>query len=85
MAPETRLRICPLCEATCGLELTVEGRKVVAIRGDEQDAFSEGYICPKGVALQDLDSEMDGKDAEEHEWGGIEFAERCRRLREAAE
>ena len=59
MAPDTRLRICPLCEATCGLELTLEGREVLSVRGDEQDAFSEGYICPKGVALQDLDSDPD--------------------------
>ncbi|MCH7960624.1 MAG: hypothetical protein IID08_10860, partial [Candidatus Hydrogenedentes bacterium] len=39
MTTETRYRICPLCEATCGLELTVEGRKVTEIRGDRQDAF----------------------------------------------
>ncbi len=59
MGAETRYRICPLCEATCGLELTVDGRRVTAVRGDAHDAFSEGYICPKGVALQDLDSDPD--------------------------
>ena len=56
MTAESRFRICPLCEATCGLELTVEGREVLAIRGDGQDAFSEGYVCPKGVALRELDA-----------------------------
>lgn len=59
MAIEKRLRICPLCEATCGLEFEVEGREVLSIRGDAEDAFSEGYICPKGVALQDLDADPD--------------------------
>jgi anaerobic selenocysteine-containing dehydrogenase len=59
MTPQTKLRICPLCEATCGLELTVEGRRVTAVRGDAKDAFSEGYICPKGVAIQDIDADSD--------------------------
>ena len=59
MAVETKYRICPLCEATCGLELKTDGRRVTSVRGDAQDAFSEGYICPKGVALQDIDSDPD--------------------------
>ena len=59
MSIETKYRICPLCEATCGLAIDVDGRKVTHIRGDADDAFSEGYICPKGVALQDLDADPD--------------------------
>jgi anaerobic selenocysteine-containing dehydrogenase len=59
MSVTTVRRICPLCEATCGLELTVEGRKVTKIRGDKDDFFSEGYLCPKGVALKDLDADPD--------------------------
>ena len=47
-------RICPLCEATCGLTLTIEGTEVTAIRGDSEDVFSRGYICPKGVSLGEL-------------------------------
>ena len=47
-------RICPLCEATCGLTLTIEGTDVTQIRGDSEDVFSRGYICPKGVALAEL-------------------------------
>ena len=43
---------CPLCEATCGLELTVEDGAVTKIRGDADDVFSQGFICPKGNALQ---------------------------------
>ena len=59
MTTETKYRICPLCEATCGLALTVDGRRVTAVRGDAKDSFSEGYICPKGVAIQDIDSDPD--------------------------
>jgi anaerobic selenocysteine-containing dehydrogenase len=57
--PDHRLRICPLCEATCGLQLEVQGRAVQAVRGDDQDPFSEGYLCPKGVAMGDLDADPD--------------------------
>lgn len=59
MTPTTAKRICPICEATCGLELTLEGREVTKIRGDKSDFFSEGYLCPKGVALKDLDADPD--------------------------
>jgi anaerobic selenocysteine-containing dehydrogenase len=56
-------RICPLCEACCGLSLTVSGTgaqaRVIAIRGDEQDVFSHGYLCPKAVALKDLEDDPD--------------------------
>lgn len=52
-------RICPFCEATCGLKLTLEGREVVDVRGDEKDPFSSGYICPKGTALKHLHEDPD--------------------------
>src|SRR5512144_1946247 len=58
-ATTTRLRTCPLCEATCGLVLETRGREVVDIRGDEQDPFSRGYICPKGPALRHIDADAD--------------------------
>jgi anaerobic selenocysteine-containing dehydrogenase len=57
--PETRYRICPLCEACCGLDVQVADGKVVAIRGKANDAFSHGYICPKGYALKDLHEDPD--------------------------
>ena len=52
-------RICPLCEASCGLEIKVRGAEVISIRGHEADVFSTGYICPKGVALKDLHEDPD--------------------------
>lgn len=58
-ASRTALRVCPLCEATCGLVLTVEGTRVTGARGDRDDVFSEGFICPKGAALGAADSDPD--------------------------
>jgi anaerobic selenocysteine-containing dehydrogenase len=58
-ASDKRQRICPFCEATCGLELEVAGREVLTIRGDLQDVFSAGFVCPKAVALRDLDADPD--------------------------
>jgi anaerobic selenocysteine-containing dehydrogenase len=55
----TALRTCPLCEATCGLEITLAGEEVVSIRGDEDDVFSQGFICPKGYALKELHNDPD--------------------------
>jgi anaerobic selenocysteine-containing dehydrogenase len=55
----TAYRTCPLCEATCGLELTLEDGAVTKIRGDEEDVFSHGFICPKGFALKALDEDPD--------------------------
>jgi anaerobic selenocysteine-containing dehydrogenase len=52
-------RICPLCEACCGLEMRVSGNKIVSIRGHEGDVFSRGYICPKGASLKDLHEDPD--------------------------
>jgi anaerobic selenocysteine-containing dehydrogenase len=47
-------RACNLCEAICGLEIKVDGPKIVSIRGDTADPFSRGHVCPKAVALQDI-------------------------------
>ncbi|TMH14018.1 MAG: molybdopterin oxidoreductase family protein [Betaproteobacteria bacterium] len=52
-------RICPLCEACCGLEIRMADGKITSIRGDEKDVFSAGFICPKGVALKDLHEDPD--------------------------
>jgi anaerobic selenocysteine-containing dehydrogenase len=52
-------RTCPLCEATCGLELTVRDDAVVRIRGDRDDVFSKGFICPKGSVLHRLHEDPD--------------------------
>jgi anaerobic selenocysteine-containing dehydrogenase len=50
---------CPLCEATCGLVIETRDREIIAIRGDAQDVFSHGYICPKAYSLKELDADPD--------------------------
>jgi anaerobic selenocysteine-containing dehydrogenase len=56
-------RTCPLCEAGCGLEITLHGtngsRRVGRIRGDRDDVFSRGFICPKGSTLRQLHEDPD--------------------------
>jgi anaerobic selenocysteine-containing dehydrogenase len=59
MTETTHHRICPLCEACCGLEIKTRGYQVISIRGHDADVFSAGYICPKGVALKDLHEDPD--------------------------
>lgn len=55
----TTLVTCPLCEATCGLDVTLDGDRVVGVRGDAADVFSHGFICPKGASLGALHHDPD--------------------------
>ncbi|GAV44719.1 molybdopterin oxidoreductase family protein [Streptomyces acidiscabies] len=55
----TALRVCPLCEATCGLTLTIEGTTVTHARGDRDDVFSKGFVCPKGASFGAVDGDPD--------------------------
>jgi anaerobic selenocysteine-containing dehydrogenase len=57
--PRTALRICPLCEATCGMVLTIVDGRVSGARGDRDDVFSHGFICPKGASFPELDNDPD--------------------------
>lgn len=50
---------CPFCEATCGLEVTLDGERVVRVRGDADDVFSRGFVCPKGGSLKALHEDPD--------------------------
>jgi anaerobic selenocysteine-containing dehydrogenase len=52
--PVTHFRACHLCEAICGLAIETEGDQILSIKGDAQDLFSRGHICPKAIALQDI-------------------------------
>jgi anaerobic selenocysteine-containing dehydrogenase len=46
--------VCPFCEATCGLAVEVEGDAIISVRGDKDDPFSRGFICPKAHGLKEL-------------------------------
>ncbi|AKU18324.1 molybdopterin-dependent oxidoreductase [Luteipulveratus mongoliensis] len=56
---ETRHIGCPLCEASCGLEVQVEGLQIASIKGHQDDPLSRGHICPKAIALQDIQADPD--------------------------
>jgi anaerobic selenocysteine-containing dehydrogenase len=52
-------RICPFCEACCGLEIELEGNKIMRIRADKADVFSAGFLCPKAIGLKELHEDPD--------------------------
>jgi anaerobic selenocysteine-containing dehydrogenase len=92
--PATHYRTCNLCEAMCGIAVEHEGGRVLAIRGDKDDPFSRGHICPKAVALQDVHEDPDrlrrplrrrGRDWEEVGWEEAlqEAAERLAAIQKA--
>ena len=56
---QTHYKICPLCEACCGLEVRTQGQRILSIRGQANDVLSAGYLCPKAVALKDLHEDPD--------------------------
>ncbi len=50
---------CPLCEAMCGIEIRAQGSRILSVRGDDEDPFSRGHLCPKAVALKDVHEDPD--------------------------
>ena len=86
-------RTCPLCEAMCGLHVTVSGGRVAKIRPNPDDVWSRGYICPKGTTLGELHQDpdrlraplvRDGEGWREVSWPEA-FREVARRLRPVLE
>jgi anaerobic selenocysteine-containing dehydrogenase len=61
MSTEIVYRNCTLCEAHCGIAVEVDraAERIVTIRGDAEDPFSRGYICPKAYALKGLHEDPD--------------------------
>lgn len=56
---KTHYRTCNICEAMCGLEIKHQDGHILSIKGDKEDPFSQGHICPKAVALQDFYNDKD--------------------------
>lgn len=59
MSVKQHFRTCNLCEAMCGIVIEHNGKSVQTIKGDKEDPFSKGFICPKAVALQDIYEDPD--------------------------
>lgn len=52
-------RTCNLCEAMCGIAIEYEDEQILSIKGDPDDPFSKGHICPKALALKDFHEDPD--------------------------
>ncbi len=63
MSTETGIRrhyrTCHLCEAICGVEIRLRGNEILSVRGDPDDPFSRGHICPKALGLKDVHEDPD--------------------------
>lgn len=46
--------ICGICKSLCGIEVTIENNKVIAVEGDKNNPLTKGYICPRGKALPEI-------------------------------
>ena len=43
----------------CGIEVATQGNRILSIKGDKDNPFSAGHICPKASALKDLYDDPD--------------------------
>ena len=59
VTPQKHYRVCNLCEAMCGLEITHDGQEVLSVKGDKNDPLSQGHICPKGALIHELHNDPD--------------------------
>jgi anaerobic selenocysteine-containing dehydrogenase len=57
--PVTKLGVCNLCEAICGLRITLQDDRVTSVRGNPEDPLSRGHVCPKALALPDIHEDPD--------------------------
>jgi anaerobic selenocysteine-containing dehydrogenase len=69
--------VCPFCEGMCGVKITVEQERVVSVRPDPDNVWSQGHVCPKGTYLGETHHDPDrirrplvrvGKDWQEVSW-----------------
>jgi anaerobic selenocysteine-containing dehydrogenase len=61
MSAQSITRLCPFCEACCGLvvEIDVDNHKILSIKGDVDNPFSRGFLCPKSQGLRLLEEDPD--------------------------
>jgi anaerobic selenocysteine-containing dehydrogenase len=54
MAVKTHKTFCRVCGSGCGIEVDVDGERVVRVRGDKSHPLTQGYTCSKGRGLPDI-------------------------------
>ncbi|MGI6317285.1 MAG: molybdopterin-containing oxidoreductase family protein [Dethiobacteria bacterium] len=45
---------CEICNGLCALDIRLRGKKIIKVKGREEHAVSRGYICPKGLAVDEI-------------------------------
>jgi anaerobic selenocysteine-containing dehydrogenase len=92
MAEITTTTFCRICEALCGLEVTLDDGEIVRIRPDAEHVATRGYGCVKGLKQQKMYASPDrlarpmkrvGDDYVPVSWeqANREIGEKVRRLR----
>jgi len=59
MAAEQKVTFCRICEPLCGMVATVEDGRLVKLRPDPDNPLSQGYACPKGIAMAEIQNDPD--------------------------
>ena len=59
MAVDQRVTFCRICEAHCGMVATVEDGRRQKLRPDQEHPLSQGFACPKGIAMTDVQNDPD--------------------------
>jgi formate dehydrogenase len=59
MAVEERVTFCRICEPLCGMVATVEDGRLTQLRPDADHPLSQGYACPKGIAMTGVQNDPD--------------------------
>jgi anaerobic selenocysteine-containing dehydrogenase len=52
-------RVCPLCEAMCGVKIKVKDGNVINVAADKDNVWSRGHVCPKGIMLDAIHNDPD--------------------------
>jgi anaerobic selenocysteine-containing dehydrogenase len=55
----TKFTFCRICEATCGVKVTVEGRKLIKVEPDPDHVVTKGYACVKGTRYPAMQNSPD--------------------------
>ncbi|MBA2303309.1 MAG: dehydrogenase [Acidobacteria bacterium] len=51
---EVARSVCPFCAVGCGQLIFHRDGKIVSVEGDPASPISEGHLCPKGAATEEL-------------------------------
>jgi formate dehydrogenase len=59
MGSEERVTFCRICEAYCRVVAEVQDGRLVRLRPDREHPLSQGYACPKAIAMAEVHNDPD--------------------------